>query len=839
MLTVRPVEYRIAPALALALAAASPALAQGGSERGPIIITEIMYNPHGADEGQEWVEVYNPTAAAVSLAGWRLENQNGLTSAFPTGTSLASHAVAVISPRRGGVLGSPSVRRSTYTNTQTAWNTAWGPGIQVIFVESFWNYPGDPVPVVDTMEGLDNTPNPATGYLQLRDTSNRVIDRVSYGDDHLDETPWPDANDSGSIQLLRDFVGSFADNNNGAAWRLSEPGDALGSFKANTALPAFPGINSYGTPGRLPNAFTTDCNGNGVNDAVDIVHGTAFDAYPYNNIPQTCEGDCNANAVGDKTEILLNWRLDRNLNGTLDSCEINAQGGVAGVGGTLDTNSNGLLDSFESKPNIVISEIMYDPAGNDEGKEFIELYNAGAVPVALAGWRLKDIEGDPATGAIPDGTTIAPGEAVVLMAGDGPGVPADIATQFRASWNIPAAVQVIPLTPWQDRAQRATPIEEVLALLDASGEPVDVADYENPKYAATSAWPADDARSSIYVMSTSLSKGSNDDGQSWRRSTSHLDGAWDSTQTAFITDIRAYGSCGSPGFVWTAPPQQPSGEVVFTEIMYAPNSASGLLPRTEWLEIYNSTGSPIDLSDWYLSDEDGYTGRMPVGTILDAHRVAVLIPQADRATASQAEADFRAGWGDVCQVIALRGWSDQEALPNIGDLSNAPSPGHEVLVLRKADGSPINIVNYGDDGAVWPVGPGAAAPGLGAAWSIYVLPGHYTAADNALGVNWAAANIGFDQARQNALTPTFNGIDIGSPGLLEGVVDADPACPVIVCPCVADFDMSGGTPDSTDIDAFFAAWLAGDPTADSDCSGGTPDSTDIDLFFTQWLAGGC
>lgn len=59
------------------------------------------------------------------------------------------------------------------------------------------------------------------------------------------------------------------------------------------------------------------------------------------------------------------------------------------------------------------------------------------------------------------------------------------------------------------------------------------------------------------------------------------------------------------------------------------------------------------------------------------------------------------------------------------------------------------------------------------------------------------------------------------------------------CACVADFDGSGGTPDSTDIDVFFTAWLAGEATADADCSGGTPDSTDIDSFFSQWLAGGC
>jgi hypothetical protein len=59
------------------------------------------------------------------------------------------------------------------------------------------------------------------------------------------------------------------------------------------------------------------------------------------------------------------------------------------------------------------------------------------------------------------------------------------------------------------------------------------------------------------------------------------------------------------------------------------------------------------------------------------------------------------------------------------------------------------------------------------------------------------------------------------------------------CPCPADFDASGGTPDTTDIDAFFTAWLLGDPSADSNCSGGTPDAADVEFFFIAWLAGGC
>jgi uncharacterized repeat protein (TIGR01451 family) len=79
----------------------------------------------------------------------------------------------------------------------------------------------------------------------------------------------------------------------------------------------------------------------------------------------------------------------------------------------------------------------------------------------------------------------------------------------------------------------------------------------------------------------------------------------------------------------------------------------------------------------------------------------------------------------------------------------------------------------------------------------------------------------------------------GQPDADAGLALIRVALPGGGCPCSADFDGSGGTPDSTDIDAFFTAWLLGDAPADADCSGGTPDSTDIDVFFTQWLNGGC
>ncbi|HLP84922.1 MAG TPA: lamin tail domain-containing protein, partial [Phycisphaerales bacterium] len=233
--------------LAIALLASSASLACG-QEAGPIVITEIMYNPAGVDEGQEWVEIYNPTSGPVSISRWRLQDDDGQTDRFPTGATLAPGAVAVVVPIRGGVSGNGTQRRSTYVNNATAFAAAWGPGVQIIFVDSFWNYPADPVPAATTLDGLSNSPSATNEQLRLINDLGVVIDRVDYDDDEDIVTPWPDDNDGGSIQLLREFVGNVTDNNNGAAWRLSSPGDALGSRHAVPGAITFSGLNSYGTP---------------------------------------------------------------------------------------------------------------------------------------------------------------------------------------------------------------------------------------------------------------------------------------------------------------------------------------------------------------------------------------------------------------------------------------------------------------------------------------------------------------------------------------------------------------------------------------------------------------
>jgi hypothetical protein len=55
-----------------------------------VVISEIMYNPAGADGSNpvsEWVEIYNSGDAAVDISGWRLDDEDAPTWARRSGPS--------------------------------------------------------------------------------------------------------------------------------------------------------------------------------------------------------------------------------------------------------------------------------------------------------------------------------------------------------------------------------------------------------------------------------------------------------------------------------------------------------------------------------------------------------------------------------------------------------------------------------------------------------------------------------------------------------------------------------------------------------------------------------
>ncbi|WP_411846759.1 choice-of-anchor I family protein [Roseibacillus persicicus] len=87
--------------------------------------------------------------------------------------------------------------------------------------------------------------------------------------------------------------------------------------------------------------------------------------------------------------------------------------------------------SASAQSGLLVTELK----SNGDGGDFWELTNVGGSLVDLTGWSWDDDSAVLGTIVIPDGTTIAPGESLIFTGVD--------EAEFRAYWNLDAAVQVL------------------------------------------------------------------------------------------------------------------------------------------------------------------------------------------------------------------------------------------------------------------------------------------------------------------------------------------------------------------------------------------------------------
>jgi len=116
-----------------------------------------------------------------------------------------------------------------------------------------------------------------------------------------------------------------------------------------------------------------------------------------------------------------------------------------------------------SSAQVIISEIMYDLAeGSDSGREWIEIYNAGSVPVTVSDLKITENETNHAIKA----------EANAALALGGYAVIADNSAKFKADW--PAFSGLL-----FDSAFSLNNTGESIGLADATGVPRDAVVYTN------------------------------------------------------------------------------------------------------------------------------------------------------------------------------------------------------------------------------------------------------------------------------------------------------------------------------------------------------------------------
>ena len=138
-----------------------------------VTFNEINYNPKGANEDQEWIEVYNQMAINVDLSGWKLTG--GADFTFPNGTTIPGGGYFLIAKNPG--------------NPDLA-------GLNVVG------------PFSGSLSNGGET-------LRLRSQSNRLMDEVDYADSEK----WPVGPD-GSGATLAKASGNLLSGKS-SSWRTS------------------------------------------------------------------------------------------------------------------------------------------------------------------------------------------------------------------------------------------------------------------------------------------------------------------------------------------------------------------------------------------------------------------------------------------------------------------------------------------------------------------------------------------------------------------------------------------------------------------------------------------
>ena len=193
--------------------------------------------------------------------------------------------------------------------------------------------------------------------------------------------------------------------------------------------------------------------------------------------------------------------------------------------------------------SVIITEIMYDPAGAEQSTEWIEIINRGTTTADMSGWRLDD-EDKQNWGAIPNGSLLAPGEIAVLY-NRFFGLISE--TTFRTDWSVPESAKVFGVD-WSmedDGSNKGrgglfnapTDSNEILTLADAASTVLNTVNFAEDG----TLWPAYSNGSSLYLFDASTD---NNVGTNWRSARVGVDGSRRPTGSVFSTS-----DIGSPGRV--------------------------------------------------------------------------------------------------------------------------------------------------------------------------------------------------------------------------------------------------------------------------------------------------
>lgn len=364
------------------------------SRRTGLAITEIMYNPAPRADGRnlEFIELFNSNPWAEDLSGHRLAGDVDYT--FPPGTMIGALGYRVIAANPADV-------------------------------QAVHGLAGVLGPLANASSGsTSNSLSNGGATVRLLDELGSVLLELAYDD----EPPWPVAADGTghSLVLARPSYGE----GDPRAWEASDRvGGSPGAFDAptfnpyrtvlinellaHTDLPLVDYVElfNYGSVAvNLGDCVLTD---NPATNRFRIPAGTAIQAGGHLVFTETELGFALGSA--GETVYLLSPTGDRVLDVLLFGGQENGVAYGRSPDGAphfrrLAERTPGAPNASPLAPLVVINELHYNSITGDQSEEFVELFNSGAEPVDLSGWRLSD----GISFTFPDGRMLPAGGHVVV-----------------------------------------------------------------------------------------------------------------------------------------------------------------------------------------------------------------------------------------------------------------------------------------------------------------------------------------------------------------------------------------------------------------------------------------
>ncbi len=413
---------------------------------------------------------------------------------------------------------------------------------------------------------------------------------------------------------------------------------------------------------------------------------------------------------------------------------------------------------------------MFNPAGDEDVWEWVEVKNTGASAVNLNGWVLGDRAsryGAANISSMLGNTTVPAGGTAVIYPSTALGATA--AQRFADAWG--GGITLIPTSTFPSLNNSGG---ERIGLwsshadyfVDANSEPNWSKSVFDLDIATANGFPGVSGAGGPTIAWTG--SGSVTDGGMWEVSEVGVGGAHKSNATSFpATQINSSLDRGNPGVLPAG--LLPSG-LRITEIMYDPASpavSQGFSESDfEWVEVLNNSGIAINFaSTKYVFDDNsgsdlsaanvaaGILGNGQVGVLFNASELTV--------------AEMQTAWGSSINFIPVTNWpvlnntGDTIALwPSLSAYQSEPTTG-----TGRTHNNAIVAVTYDNSAAAgWPTDDGRSS----IYWNSFT-------ANQALGASWTRSGTDGGLAGVTA-APIIRqvldnpGQDVGSPGVSPGTV---------------------------------------------------------------------